>query len=214
MAYNKCIFSGAIKTKLKPKSTRKTVYAQFPLASASLGRQPPMGCSLCRRWEHPSAFSSPQPSISHSPLAGLQEQVHSTKGSWRLLKMTKAGLAHLLLWAGQFTTDSILLQEFFFYVQNYCKTILCWISIWTYFIGLVKLLGRSWFPELFPLPTPGTTPQGEVALGMGQSEHQNITCPQSHPHWAQIKPSQNHCQRNSHRFWEGENKAQVHLLKK
>lgn len=94
MAYNKCIFSGAIKTKLKPKSTRKTVYAQFPLASASLGRQLPMGCSLCRRWEHPSAFSSPQPSFPHSPLAGLQERVHSTKGSWRLLKMTKAGLAH------------------------------------------------------------------------------------------------------------------------
>lgn len=39
MAYNKCIFSGAIKTKLKPKSARKTVYAQFPLDSASLGRQ-------------------------------------------------------------------------------------------------------------------------------------------------------------------------------
>lgn len=36
MAYNKCIFSGAIKTKLKPKSARKTVYAQFPLDSASL----------------------------------------------------------------------------------------------------------------------------------------------------------------------------------
>lgn len=126
----------------------------------------------------PSAFGSPQHS-SLSP-AGLHQQLHSTKGSWEASPDVKAGLAHLLLWAGQFTTDSILLQEFFFYVQNYCKTILCWISIWTYFIGLVKLLGRSWFPELFPLPTPGTTPQGEVALGMGQSEHQNITCPQSH----------------------------------
>lgn len=55
------------------------------------------------RWDAASAGDGnipqpfPAPSIPHSPLAGLQEQVHSTKGSWRLLKMTKAGLAHLLL---------------------------------------------------------------------------------------------------------------------
>jgi len=137
--------------------------------------------------------------------------------------MTIARLASFLLWAVQFRIYSILLQEFFFYVQNYCKTILCWISILTYFIGLTKalrqeLISRKFFSSSLSLvcryPFPAKLPWREAARGNQRAPERIIflssnakaghPCCKKYQFISRFKSTQKHCQRNIHLFcvWE------------
>lgn len=142
--------------------------------------------------------------------------------------MTIARLASFLLWAVQFRIYSIPLQEFVFYVQNYCKTILCWISILTYFIGLMKALRQELISTKFfffffssslslvcRYPFPAKLPRLEVADGLGQSKSTKThylssnaksshPCCKKHQFISRFKSIQKHCRRNIHLFcvWE------------
>lgn len=137
MAYNKCIFfsSGAIKTKLKPKSTRKTVYAQFPLALVHLLDDSFHWDAACAGGGNiPQPFAAPSPAFlthhHHSPLPGLQEQLCSTKGSWEASQddQSRAGSPPPSLsrtihtrfhpFARVFLLCAKLLQNYFFFVLN------------------------------------------------------------------------------------------------
>lgn len=150
--------------------------------------------------------------------------------------MTIARLASFLLWAVQFRIYSILLQEFFFYVQNYCKTILCWISILTYFIGLTKALRQElisrkfffFFPQsCLQIPISSKTPltwSGWEFLVL--REHQNassffpqmprqvIPAVKNTSLSADSNQPRNTAKETSISSVYGKNKAQVHLLKK
>lgn len=152
--------------------------------------------------------------------------------------MTIARLASFLLWAVQFRIYSIPLQEFVFYVQNYCKTILCWISILTYFIGLMKalrqeLISTKFFFFFFPLPSvlfadihfQQNSPDLKWQMAWGnQRAPKRIIFPQMPSRAilavkntnlsADLNQSRNTAEETSISSVYGKNKAQVHLLKK